>query len=183
VDELLSLSDRNKAGIILVYQLVPVGRGGEIKDAALGTERNRELSSFLLMKQRRVSSIIEPVACPQFWPDMLVKNGIKQGFPLKFASRLFYGCCAGRGFVYIKANGDVWPCPFLEISAGNILNQPFTEIWQKSDLFNSLRIREKTLKGKCGQCKYNRVCGGCRARAYIETGDHLGDDPACFIEK
>ncbi|PKN68782.1 MAG: hypothetical protein CVU54_12990 [Deltaproteobacteria bacterium HGW-Deltaproteobacteria-12] len=30
----------------------------------------------------------------------------------KKAGKLFHSCAAGRGFIYIKANGDVWPCPF-----------------------------------------------------------------------
>ena len=53
---------------------------------------------------------------------MLEKNGIRDGLVLKLAGKVFHGCAAGRGFVYVKANGDVWPCPFVEINAGNVRN-------------------------------------------------------------
>ncbi|MFW6079680.1 MAG: radical SAM protein, partial [Gemmatimonadota bacterium] len=31
-----------------------------------------------------------------------------------------------------------------------------------------------TMGGKCGRCEYRVVCGGCRARAFADTGDYLG---------
>lgn len=34
-------------------------------------------------------------------------------------------------------------------------------------------------KGKCGECEFNKVCGGSRARAYALTGDHLESEPYC----
>ncbi|MBP8626694.1 MAG: SPASM domain-containing protein, partial [Syntrophorhabdales bacterium] len=88
-----------------------------------------------------------------------------------------------RGFVYIKANGDVWPCPFVEISAGNVREDAFINIWHNADIFQNLRNRENTLKGACGECKYRGICGGCRGRAYALSGDYLAEDPSCFINK
>ena len=35
------------------------------------------------------------------------------------------------------------------------------------------------LKGKCGICDFQLICGGCRARAYIFTKDPYNQDPAC----
>jgi len=102
---------------------------------------------------------------------------------MKLAKKVFHGCSAGRGFVYIKSNGEIWPCPFVEISAGNIRQKSFNEIWYKSEIFNNLRNREKLLKGKCGECKYNEICGGCRGRALALTGDYMDEDKLCFIGK
>ncbi|MDR1486436.1 MAG: radical SAM/SPASM domain-containing protein, partial [Deltaproteobacteria bacterium] len=44
-------------------------------------------------------------------------------------------------------------------------------------LFRDLRNKEK-YKGRCRDCEYWSVCGGCRARAYAK-GDHLGSEPLC----
>ena len=41
-------------------------------------------------------------------------------------------------------------------------------------------IRKGEFKGRCGYCEYRDICGGSRARAYAETGDILGEDPACI---
>jgi radical SAM protein with 4Fe4S-binding SPASM domain len=35
------------------------------------------------------------------------------------------------------------------------------------------------LKGKCGVCEFNGICGGCRARAFIFSKDAFNQDPMC----
>jgi radical SAM protein with 4Fe4S-binding SPASM domain len=131
--------------------------------------------------QKGVSTIIEPVAGPQYWPYLMTQRGRTNGFWLQLARPVFHGCSAGRGFVYIKANGDVWPCPFVEVSCGNIKETPFWKIWEESEVFRNLRNREETLKGQCGECPYRSICGGCRGRAWAYTGDYLAEDPLCFL--
>ncbi len=182
LDELLALVDKLGSGIMLMYQLVPVGRGEIIEDATLKINENERLLKFLARKQKEISTIVEPVAGPQYWPYIMEEAGKTNGIYLKMAKQVFHGCAAGRGFVYIKANGEVWPCPFVEVSAGNVRQKPFDEIWRSSEVFLNLRDRENLLKGKCGQCRYNGICGGCRGRAKAYTGDYLGEDPSCFID-
>ncbi|MDH7592897.1 MAG: SPASM domain-containing protein [Methanomicrobiales archaeon] len=100
---------------------------------------------------------------------------------LRLAGTLFHGCSAGHGFVYIKPDGEVLPCPFLDISCGNVRERPFSELWRASPILETLRARETALKGKCGACPYRVVCGGCRARARAITGDFMQEDPSCFM--
>lgn len=181
LDELIDLTDDLGSGIMLMYQLVPVGRGEVIENAALKINENERLLKFLAKKQKDISTIIEPVAGPQYWPYLMELSGWTGGIRLKTARQVFHGCSAGRGFVYIKSNGDVWPCPFVEISAGNVRNRPFDDIWRRSEVFDRLRNRENELKGKCGECDYRSICGGCRGRAMAYSGDYLGEDPSCFL--
>lgn len=171
------------AGIMLMYQLVAVGRGEKIEKATLKKNANRFLSELIAAKQQVSGTIIEPVAGPQYWPYLLEKNGIRNGLMLKLAGKVFHGCAAGRGFAYIKANGDVWPCPFVEITAGNIRQSHFNHIYYESQVFSDLRRREETLKGICKECSYKTICGGCRGRAHAYSGDCLNDDPRCFIRE
>ena len=84
----------------------------------------------------------------------------------------------GKGFVFISHTGEVYPSGFLPLSAGNIIRKPLADIYRKSTLFVSLRDRSK-LKGKCGRCEFNDVCGGSRARAFALTGDPLAEEPCC----
>jgi len=182
LEETIDLVNDIGADIMLVYQLVPVGRGRNIRDASLGKERNRKLYEIITRKQRNSRTIIEPVAMPQYWSYMIKSNG-DNGLFRKLGKAFFHGCTAGRGLVYIKANGDVWPCPFVEVRAGNVKEEPFTKIWRESEVFKNLRNRKETLKGKCGTCKFNEICGGCRGRALALTGDYLGEDPYCFLER
>ncbi len=181
--ELIDFADQSGAGIMLMYQLVAVGRGEKIEKATLKKSANRHLSELISSKQRVAKTIIEPVAGPQYWPYLLEKGGIRGGLPLTFAGHVFHGCAAGRGFVYVKANGDVWPCPFVEVSGGNVREKSFHDIYAHSLIFEDLRRREERLKGLCGECQYKTVCGGCRGRAHAYSGDYLAEDPRCFIRE
>ncbi|NPU86394.1 MAG: radical SAM protein [Syntrophaceae bacterium] len=183
LEPLIDFVDAQKASIMLMYQLVAVGRGEKIKNATLKKSANQKLSELIAGKQKNVQTIIEPVAGPQYWPYLLGKKGINRGWKLKLAEKVFHGCAAGRGFVYIKANGDVWPCPFVEVSGGNVREQSFRTIYETSPVFTNLRNREQTLKGLCGECEYVSVCGGCRGRALAYSGDYLAEDPRCFIRE
>jgi radical SAM protein with 4Fe4S-binding SPASM domain len=181
--ELIDFADNCGAGIMLMYQLVAVGRGEKIEKATLKKTANKYLSELIALKQKTAQTMIEPVAGPQYWPYILEKNGIRDGLMLKLAGLVFHGCAAGRGFVYVKANGDVWPCPFVEISAGNVKKMDFNKIYYESSVFRNLRKREENLKGICGDCNYKTVCGGCRGRALAYSGDYLAEDPRCFIRE
>lgn len=183
LSDLIDFVDDCNAGIMLMYQLVAVGRGEKIEKATLKKSANKHLSELIAGKQKTAKTIIEPVAGPQYWPYLLEKKGIREGMLLKLAGNVFHGCAAGRGFVYIKANGDVWPCPFVEINAGNIRQASFRKIYGEAEVFRHLREREELLKGMCGSCNYKTVCGGCRGRAYAYSGDYLAEDPRCFIRE
>jgi len=181
MDELIALVEEKGTGILLMYQLVPVGRGRGIGQAALDLGANERLIRFLAEAQRTTRAIMEPVAGPQYWPFLLQRDGIRAGLPLRLAEAVFHGCSAGRGFGYIKPNGEVWPCPFIEISCGNVRERSFADIWTTAPLLDDLRHRESRLKGRCGECEYRRLCGGCRGRAWAVSGDYLAEDPSCFI--
>lgn len=171
------------AGIVLVYQLVPVGRGEAMRAAALDGEANRRLVETLARVQRKVPLIIEPVAAPQYWAYLVEREKrLPAHLKTRLAELFFHGCSAGRGFVYIKANGEVWPCPFVEQSAGSVRTHDFLEIWGKSTVFRGLRHRESGLQGKCGACPSRRFCGGCRGRAAAVRGSDMSEDPSCFLE-
>jgi radical SAM protein with 4Fe4S-binding SPASM domain len=178
---LMQLVDSLGAGILLMYQLVPVGRGREVGSAALDLGANERLIRFMARAQRDVRAIMEPVAGPQYWPYLLQRNGIERGPLLRLAETVFHGCSAGRGFVYVKPNGEVWPCPFIEVSCGNVRETPFPRIWASSPVLEDLRAREERLEGRCGECAYRRLCGGCRGRAWATSGDYMAEDPSCFI--
>lgn len=179
--ELIDFVDKQYVSILFMYQLVAVGRGEKIEKATLKKSANQELSKLISRKQRHARTIIEPVASPQYWSYILEKKDIQNGNLVRFAERIFHGCAAGRGFAYIKDNGDVWPCPFVEVKTGNVRDKTFKEIYEEAAIFRKLRNRENTVKGLCGDCRYRKVCGCCRERAWAYTGDYLAEDPRCFI--
>jgi len=134
---------------------------------------------------------IRPTCAPQF-RRIAEQAGIKN-------KRWGRGCLAGITYCRIYANGEVTPCPYLPLSAGNLRKKSFKEISEDSDLLNALRVRTN-LRGKCGKCSYSDICGGCRARAYAGSktffskwcdglmepysgaDDVCGEDPWCPYE-
>jgi radical SAM protein with 4Fe4S-binding SPASM domain len=86
-------------------------------------------------------------------------------------------CPAGKYYCRITPEGDVTPCPYMPVSAGNLRTAGFADLWRTAPVFDDLR--DPKLGGRCGACEFAKVCGGCRCRAYATHGDYLAEDPAC----
>lgn len=89
------------------------------------------------------------------------------------------GCLAGTGVCFISHEGEVYPCGYLPVIAGDLKKTSFAEIWDHSVVFEQLRDTGG-LKGKCGCCEFRNVCMGCRARAFAKTGDFMAEEPFCI---
>jgi radical SAM protein with 4Fe4S-binding SPASM domain len=91
------------------------------------------------------------------------------------------GCLAGTGVCFISHQGEVYPCGYLPVLAGDLNKQSFAEIWENASVFQELRNTDN-LKGKCGYCEFRSLCMGCRARAFAATGDYLDEEPFCVYQ-
>ena len=152
-----------------IFFLVPVGRGKDIEDTSLHTEQYESLLGRILDKQQQVEIELKPTCAPQF-----MRIAKERGMKMRFTK----GCLAGTAYCVIIPNGDVHPCPYLPMKVGNVRQTPFDEMWAKSEIFQDLR--HQPLKGACGRCGYDDICGGCRARAYYYSdGDYLAEEPWC----
>lgn len=88
---------------------------------------------------------------------------------------------AGNGFVFISRRGDVFPSGFMPLSAGNVRQRSLIDIYRNAPLFTMLR-NPANLKGRCGACEFNAICGGSRSRAFAVSGDPAGEEPFCTYE-
>jgi radical SAM protein with 4Fe4S-binding SPASM domain len=86
-------------------------------------------------------------------------------------------CPAGKYYCRITPEGDVTPCPYMPVTAGNLRQHSFADLWRGAPVFADLR--DPKLGGRCGACEFSKICGGCRCRAYATHGDYLAEDPAC----
>lgn len=79
-------------------------------------------------------------------------------------------CTMGRGMGIVTATGDVWPCPRVNLIAGNIHEQSLTDIWLNSPVLRNIRdIRVADLE--CGACEHLPHCRPCPGVALLEHGD------------
>jgi radical SAM protein with 4Fe4S-binding SPASM domain len=93
-------------------------------------------------------------------------------------SAMTRGCLAGTAVCFVSNEGEVYPCGYLPVSAGNVRAERFADIWNDSPVFRQLRD-PAALEGKCRACRFESICGGCRARAYAATGSFLAEEPFC----
>jgi len=89
-------------------------------------------------------------------------------------------CPAGKYYCRITPEADVTPCPYMPVSAGNLRQTSFADLWRSAPVLTALR--DSRLGGRCGACEFSKICGGCRCRAYATHGDYLAEDPACAYE-
>jgi len=155
------------------FILVPTGRGEEIAEEILEPGEYEKLLHNLL-RIKLESAIEVRVTCgPEF------ARVCREAKTKKLIGSVS-GCMGGRGFGFISYRGDVQTCGFLDISAGNLIENGFDfgKIWLGSEFLKEIR-NVSAYKGNCGICEYVGVCGGCRARAFTMSGDYLAADPIC----
>lgn len=87
-------------------------------------------------------------------------------------------CNAAEYSICVEPNGDVLPCQSYYAPAGNLLRDPWPEIWN-SRLFRSFRDRVADPVGcqlpeACWACSERSICGGgCRLTLEAESGERL----------
>jgi radical SAM protein with 4Fe4S-binding SPASM domain len=88
-------------------------------------------------------------------------------------------CICGKTLAAITPDGWVRPCGYFSINLGNVREQKFSEIWEKSEFLQQMRGL-KRLEDRCMNCEFLSLCrGGCRASAYENTGRLDATDPLC----
>lgn len=166
-----------------MFMIVPTGRGEDMMDELISPEDYEELLAWHYeMEKQEDELLVRPTCAPHYYRVVLQKAK-EEGSQFKRRSLQFStggskGCLAGQLIALIDVDGNVLPCSYFPMPAGNIRQQSFRDIWENSKLFKEMRDF-KSYKGSCGACEYVNVCGGCRARAYAVSGDYLAEEPFC----
>ncbi len=90
----------------------------------------------------------------------------------------FQACRAGRGFAYITANGEIYPCINLaaihQFRVGNIKEDDFKKIWEHGDKLQQFRkINKWSHFTLCKECDISEVCNfRCPALSYVLHHDY-----------
>lgn len=166
-----------------LFMIVPTGRGEEIMNELISREDYEEILEWHYRQERDEDELLmRPTCAPHYYriaPQRAKAEGEKfERRSLSFSTGGGKGCVAAQSICLIDCFGNVKPCSYFPRSAGNVKQTPFREIWENSPLFRELRDFGG-YKGKCGQCEYLNVCGGCRARADAVYGDYLEEEPFC----
>lgn len=139
-----------------IYNMIQEGRGKGISWLALSKNERIKLIELIAKKQINSRAILIPIALPEYWAHLFNQNGIRKSGVINFLGHFLGGCMAGKGLLYIKPDGDIWPCPFLSIRLGNVRKDNFSTIL---DMFLKGSYRQQSY---CISCRYFSVCGGCK---------------------
>jgi radical SAM protein with 4Fe4S-binding SPASM domain len=174
--------ERLAAKVWNLYFLVPTGRGQFVSDIT-PAQYDEVLASLYRIQGKYDRRMLVNAKCAPHYIKTVLENASaepapKDGSRIRTYSGGAGGCPAGTHYMGIRPNGDVTPCPYLPVFAGNLRKSSLTDLWSSSALFADIR-RRSALGGRCGACEMNAQCGGCRARAYGMTGDLMAEDPLC----
>lgn len=191
-----SFTRRNQSDIEATYQLakslgakawymfmiVPTGRGEDIFDELIAAQDYDKILQWHYQMERSQNSILVRPTCAPHYYRIFIEESRKEGKSrqrrdLAFSTKANKGCVAAQTICLIRSDGEVLPCSYFPKSGGNIFRQSLAQIWN-SQLFEQLRDFD-SYRGKCGQCEFLQVCGGCRARAFAVSGDYLAPEPFC----
>jgi len=180
-----------------VFILVPIGRGTELE--GLTAEECEQLLTKLYHCSIRSRFLIKVTEAPHYRRVIMqhrvaspheVDDMAESPIPAQLAGgmrskeafgRKAKGINAAKGFCFVSHTGEVFPSGFLPISAGSVRSSSLSTLYQDSQLFQELRDSSQ-LKGRCGRCEFQEICGGSRSRAYALTGDMFAEDPVCLYE-
>lgn len=166
-----------------MFMIVPTGRGEEIMNELISAEDYEEILAWHYEQEKGEDEILmRPTCAPHYYrivPQMAKAEGVDfKRRSLTFSTGGGKGCIAAQTICLIDCFGNLKPCSYFHSSVGNIKQIPFKDLWYNSKVFNDLRDNKK-YGGKCGECEFINVCGGCRARADAVYGDYMAEEPFC----
>ena len=169
LEKIVKIANENEVPIAFNF-CIDTGRDHEF---LLTLDEKREAIKKLLEyeKQGKINKLKHP------YVNAFKHMTLKEDEPFRIKG----GCTAGIASCAILANGDVIPCPFVRIKAGNVHEEPLEKIWLESNLLREIRDRKNY--EVCGNCKYVAYCGGCRRSAYQSSNKINGFDYNCIARE
>jgi len=175
IPELVAFANEMGARVFNLFFLVCTGRGQDITDITSKQYEDALKQIYKLHNQYEGTMLVSAKCAPHYRRIAYEMN--PESALVKYYSG---GCPAGTNYCRITPEGNVTPCPYMDTSCGNLKEKSFEEIWNNSGILKELR--ESELKGRCGECEFESMCKGCRARAYVTTGDQMAEDSWCDYE-
>lgn len=189
LEDIYKLAKSLSAIAVHIFMLVPVGCGQSLAETDMLSPEQYEQKLLDICKLDGQDEIQMKVTCGPHYERVIRQEGLyksrmESGYgrgdvPGRSGHRgASKGCLAGLGVLFVGHQGDVFPCGYLPVKCGNVLEEKLSDIWYGSK--DLARMRDSSeLEGKCGVCGYREVCGGCRGRAYAGTGNYMAEEPFC----
>lgn len=97
-----------------------------------------------------------------------IYKSVTDNLPSEIGNSRFVSCSFGRSHCAISAYGDVYPCIQLPVSAGNLMEKSFYDIWNNSEWLKEIRDFSLDKIDACRTCSSVAYCRRCPGLNYIE---------------
>jgi len=189
LEEVYDLAKSLGAVAVHIFMLVPVGCGQSLAETDMLSPEQYERKLLEICEMDGRGELQMKVTCGPHYERVIRQQGLYKSragaahgrgdVPGRSGHKgTSKGCLAGLGVLFVGHQGDVFPCGYLPVNCGNVLEKKLSDIWYGSEDLARMRDSSK-LEGKCGVCEYRDVCGGCRGRAYAGTGNYMAEEPFC----
>ena len=112
--------DRLAAKVWNLYFLVPTGRGQFVSDIT-PAQYDEVLASLYRIQRKYDRRMLVNAKCAPHYIKTVLENADAETDPkIRTYSGGAGGCPAGTHYMGIRPNGDVTPCPYLPVFAGNL---------------------------------------------------------------
>ncbi len=183
IDEIAELLSDRGIAMWSVFFLVPVGRG--VEEERISAKEYEVAFEKLFQQSQRQPFGIKTTEAPHYRRFVMRRNADPLAEPLngRYTARgktyrAPLGVRDGRGIMFVSHTGEIYPAGFLPLVCGTFPQDSIVNVYQNHPMFVAMRDGSR-LRGKCGTCDYNDVCGGSRSRAFAVTGDPLAAEPDC----
>jgi len=165
-----------------LFLLVPTGRGKDLAGEEISAEQYEETLNWFYERSLTSSLELKATCAPHYFRIFHQRQDERMKSSPSYAiHKHSRGCLGGISFCFISHHGIAQPCGYFDWNCGDVRKQGFANIWRDSQVFNELRNLD-LYKGKCGECEFIKVCGGCRARALAASADYLAAEPLCSYQ-
>lgn len=190
--EMIRLCDREGVDKFYLSHLVYAGRGDKHRGDDTAHKRTRAALDELIDRAWVAVAEDAPLeivtgnndADAVYFLRWVEKNFPDKAEHIRAHLEAWGGNSSGLGVANIDTQGRVHPDTYWsDYTVGSVKEQPFSTLWSGPDpMLATLRTRPRPLKGRCGACAYQSVCGGnTRIRALQVSGDPWAEDPACYL--
>jgi len=158
-----------------VNPFIPTGRGATHAELLVPPARQWEL--MRLLRALELQYLGRDFLVTYGEPFFGLTDPVEAFGELKYVERKA-ACGLATKAITLSPSGDVLPCAYMRhLVVGNVGHQSLSQVWSSEAM---VQLRDNSLlKGVCQTCAFRDYCRGCRARAWLTSGDLFAEDPLC----
>ncbi len=169
IQQMIHMLDELGVNTLILFPLMPLGRQAGLSGPILSGE---SLKRFIL-DIKKISTFhigihLELPHCAALFAERSIDERAQ---------------CGAGYMLHYTAQGHAYPCPVFPLTLGTLASNHIDDILSRHPVMDALRARDG-IDPRCCNCSSFMQCGGgCRAMAYISSGDLYAPDPYCWLIK